>query len=75
MENLDFHDVSDEQIQSTDLFRQWKTQLECSDDSYRLAIGAVLARRMREAVYEKCGFTCSAGIGPNKVCILTIDIM
>lgn len=60
---------TDEELKNTELFQQWQTQLELCEDSYRLAIGAVIANKMRVAVKEKCGFTCSAGIGPNKVSI------
>jgi DNA polymerase eta len=36
-------------------------------DDLRLAIGAEIVGRMREAVFQKTGFRCSAGIAHNKV--------
>ena len=35
-----------------------------------LAVGALMARGIREAVLKETGFTCSAGIAHNKVCTL-----
>ena len=32
-----------------------------------LAVGALVAKEMRQAVFDETGFTCSAGIGHNKV--------
>ena len=37
------------------------------DSNLNLAVGAIVASEMREAVFEKTGFTCSAGIAHNKV--------
>ena len=67
--------LEDDELKSTDVFKQWKSVLETSTESYRLAIGAVIANRMRKAVADQLGFSCSAGIGPNKVIFLVeIDI-
>lgn len=68
LQNKDIDLTSDDELKATDLFKQWKVQLESTEGSYQLAIGAVIANKMRLAVQEKCGFTCSAGVGPNKVC-------
>ena len=46
---------------------QWLAAL--SDERNKcLAMGAVIIQRARDAVKEKTGFTCSAGIAHNKVC-------
>ena len=37
------------------------------DSNLNLAIGAIVVNEMRDAVLEKTGFTCSAGIAHNKV--------
>ena len=72
LDNKNINLSSDDEIKQTDLFKQWCTQLQCNEGSYRLAIGAVIANKMRIAVKEKCGFTCSAGVGPNKVCSIMV---
>jgi len=36
-------------------------------DDVKLAIGAQIVGQMREAVFQKTGFRCSAGIAHNKV--------
>ena len=41
--------------------------LEGDNGDFPLAVGAVVVMEMRKAVYQKLGFTCSAGIGYNKV--------
>lgn len=40
-------------------------------DSYllNLTIGAVMIEQLRESIFKKTGFRCSAGISNNKVCI------
>ena len=58
---------SDEAIMCCDLYKDWFQQLQSNEECYRLAIGALIAHRMRLAVKEKTGFSCSAGVGPNKV--------
>jgi DNA polymerase eta len=40
----------------------------CPMDDVKLTIGAQIVGEMREAVYQKTGFRCSAGIAHNKVC-------
>ena len=46
----------------------------CESDSPRcdalLACGAVIVAELREAVLAETQFTCSAGIGHNKVCCM-----
>ena len=56
-----------EDIISCDLYKQWLCCLQNNEETYRLAVGAVIADKMRKAVREKTGFSCSAGIGQNKV--------
>lgn len=34
----------------------------------RLAIGAMMVEKLRESIFRKTGFRCSAGIANNKVC-------
>ena len=58
------------ELRETDVFQQWCQMLQASQDNLRLAIGAVIADRMRMAVKERTGFSCSAGIGHNKVSYL-----
>lgn len=58
---------SNEAITSCDLYKDWFMQLQSNEECYRLAIGTLIAHRMRLAVKEKTGFSCSAGVGPNKV--------
>ena len=41
---------------------------EGNGEELSLAVGALMAREMREAVLKETGFTCSAGIAHNKVC-------
>ncbi len=36
-------------------------------DDYKLAIGAEIVGKMRDAVYKRTNFRCSAGIAHNKV--------
>lgn len=69
-ENKDEHILSttdDETIKQSELFKAWVDVLKNNQDYFRLAIGAVIANNMRQAVREKTGFSCSAGVGPNKV--------
>ena len=49
-----------------------KAWLEGEGVDFELAVGAVVVREMRNAVYQKLGFTCSAGVAHNKVSIVTI---
>lgn len=52
---------------------EWLDDLKESEippmDDIRLAIGAEIVGRMRDAVYKKTKFRCSAGIAHNKVMI------
>ena len=51
-------------IQSHDVYiSQWL----CDSDEKMLAIGAIITQRIRTAVFEQVGFTCSAGISYNKM--------
>ena len=54
-------------ILGSELFKAWLEVLKNNQNYFRLAIGAVIAHKMRQAVTEKTGFSCSAGVGPNKV--------
>lgn len=38
-------------------------------DDLKLAIGAEIVGQMRDAVYKRTSFRCSAGIAHNKVCV------
>ena len=49
-----------------------KAWLEGEDGDLQLAVGAVVVREMRNAVYQKLGFTCSAGVAHNKVCSMCL---
>lgn len=41
---------------------------ELQDDcSLRLTIGAMMVEKLRESIFNKTGFRCSAGISNNKV--------
>lgn len=43
---------------------------ELQDDYLlRLTIGAMMVEKLRESVFNKTGFRCSAGISTNKVCL------
>ncbi|XP_047138670.1 DNA polymerase eta isoform X2 [Hydra vulgaris] len=54
-------------ILKCDLYKQWHEVLHRSEENLKLAIGATIADKMRKEVKEKLGFTCSAGIGQNKM--------
>lgn len=45
---------------------EWLQEDGCGQDLV-LAVGAMVANDIRKAVFEKTGFTCSAGIAYNKV--------
>lgn len=62
-----------EDIISCDLYKQWLCCLQNNEETYRLAVGAVIADKMRKAVREKTGFSCSAGIGQNKVIAMSTE--
>lgn len=50
----------------SDIRGHWLAAL--SDDSIKnLAMGAIIVQEARNAVKQKAGFTCSAGIAHNKV--------
>ena len=49
-----------------DVKAQWLAALS-NEQNRRLAMGAILIQKAREAIKEKTGFTCSAGIAHNKV--------
>lgn len=66
VDNIDPKLQSKDVILNSDLFKQWLITLK-KNNNFRLAIGAVIASEMRQAVQLKLGFSCSAGIGPNKV--------
>ena len=51
------------------LLGEWLMK-EGRGDEMSLAVGAIVAREMREAVFKETGFTCSAGIAHNKVSLL-----
>lgn len=46
---------------------QWLQETGCKEDLV-LTVGALIADEIRKAVFERTGFTCSAGIAYNKVC-------
>lgn len=52
---------------------QWLTG-EGNAEELLLAVGALIAKEMREAVFMGTGFTCSAGISYNKVLLLATPI-
>ena len=53
------------------LLEEWLSG-EGRGEEMTLAVGALMAREIREAVLKETGFTCSAGIAHNKVCTLTL---
>ena len=58
-----------DQPESHDVRGHWLAAL--SDENVRcLAMGAVIIQQARDAVKEKTGFTCTAGIASNKVNII-----
>ena len=57
---------SEENIRESDACEVLKRKLT-SESNLNLAIGAIIANEMRDAVFEKTRFTCSAGIAHNKV--------
>lgn len=60
--------VSDQLLQCCNAVRTWDSTLmptpRCGTGC---AAGAVIAQRLRGAVAQQLSFTCSAGIGPNKL--------
>ena len=46
---------------------RWRTALETDEATRRLAVGAILLTKVREAVLKETGFACSAGVAHNKV--------
>lgn len=53
--------------------REWINNL--SDDiDIKLAVGALLAQQIRDAVLAETGYTCSAGISFNKVNCMLIHV-
>ncbi|ODM97264.1 DNA polymerase eta [Orchesella cincta] len=58
-------------VMGYDSTEQWLEALRGSEmpqlDDIKLAIGAEIVGKMREAVYKKTSFRCSAGIAHNKV--------
>ena len=73
LDNIEVN-VDKEELLKCDLFKQWTNTLRNNKDNFNLATGAVIANDMRNAVKEKTGFSCSAGIGPNKVIILEFHV-
>ncbi len=47
-------------------FEEWVREEGCGQELV-LTVGAMIANDIRKAVFERTGFTCSAGIGYNKV--------
>ena len=45
----------------------WRASVEDDENIRRLAVGAIIASEMREAVLKETQFTCSAGVAHNKV--------
>ena len=56
----------DQQYHREELLSHWLAG-EGAGEERCLAMGAVIAREMRMAVWEEAGFSCSAGIAHNKV--------
>lgn len=54
-------------ITQNEIFQQYLNMLLSNETNLHLAIGAIIVNNMRSYVKEKTGFSCSAGIGPNKV--------
>lgn len=50
----------------SDVRGQWMAALS-DENNKRLAMGALIIQKAREAIKSKAGFTCSAGIAHNKV--------
>ena len=59
-------DVESSQEKRKEALKVWLSR-EGQQHDLHLAVGAVVAKELRKAVYDKLGFTCSAGISHNKV--------
>ena len=55
-----------DQFDGDDVRGQWLAALY-DENIKRLAMGAIIIQQARDAVKEKTGFTCTAGIAHNKV--------
>ena len=64
--------VEDKEACRVRLLEEWLSG-EGRGEEMTLAVGALMAREIREAVLKETGFTCSAGIAHNKVCTLTLE--
>jgi len=67
LDNKDVPLTDDSEILQCDLYKQWLHSLKNNTHNYYLAIGAVIADEMRRTVQQKTGFSCSAGVGQNKM--------
>ena len=71
LDNKEFISSKNEKVESNVthdlLYQKYLNMLRSNEFNLHLAVGAVIANDMRKSVREKTGFTCSAGIGPNKV--------
>ena len=69
--SLHIHSLTNNFVVGFESSEDWLKDLGTSDLSpiqdTKLAIGAEIVGRMREAVFQKTGFRCSAGIAHNKV--------
>lgn len=62
-------EADDETVAQSDVLATILQRLSI-DSNLDLAVGALVANEMRDAVLEQTGFTCSAGIACNKVMAL-----
>ena len=56
----------DEILRESDAYKALLQRLNL-ESNLNLAVGAIVANEMRDAVLEQTQFTCSAGIAHNKV--------
>lgn len=71
IESLNKECLSTNFVLGYDSTRDWLDGLKQSElpnlDDFKLAVGAEIVGKMREAVYQRTNFRCSAGIAHNKV--------
>ena len=65
-EDLTSEQLSNSQEEKVKGLHQW-LEGEGSVEEYPLAVGAIVVKEIRRAIFDRLGFTCSAGIASNKV--------
>ena len=69
-------ECEDEILRESDAYKALLQRLNL-ESNLNLAVGAIVANEMRDAVLEQTHFTCSAGIAHNKVskCWLRLSLI